>query len=223
MTESEWLNERASAQTLLDQVVPQRSESPQQRRKLRLIACGSCRLIWEGLVDPRLRRAVEVAEFVADGLGSVAMLDKVRAEAAAAVQALPTRDHLYLGTAAGFVRHCLETDARIGASNSLTSLLPLIGSFSEHSPDTLDIQCRLVRDLFGNPFHAVALLPEWRTSAVISLTQSMYVSRDFSSMPMLSDALQDAGCDIAEILDHCRSPGPHVRGCWVVDRLLGKD
>ena len=50
----------------------------------------------------------------------------------------------------------------------------------------------------------------------------MYESRDFTAMPILADALQDAGCEHAEILDHCRGPGPHVRGCWVVDHVLGK-
>ena len=53
--------------------------------------------------------------------------------------------------------------------------------------------------------------------------QQMYESRDFSAMPILADALQDAGCDNADILDHCRGPGPHVRGCWVVDLVLGKE
>ncbi|MDY3562094.1 hypothetical protein R5W23_003540 [Gemmata sp. JC673] len=50
----------------------------------------------------------------------------------------------------------------------------------------------------------------------------MYESRDFSAMPILADALQDAGCDRADILDHCRGPGQHVRGCWVVDLVLNK-
>jgi hypothetical protein len=56
----------------------------------------------------------------------------------------------------------------------------------------------------------------------LSLARQMYESRDFSSMPILADALQDAGCDNDDILNHCRGPGPHVRGCWVVDLVLGK-
>jgi hypothetical protein len=51
----------------------------------------------------------------------------------------------------------------------------------------------------------------------------MYDSREFSAMPILADALQDAGCDSHDILDHCRGPGPHVRGCWVVDLVLAKE
>ena len=68
----------------------------------------------------------------------------------------------------------------------------------------------------------LALPPAWRTSAVIALAREMYESRDFSAMPILADALQDAGCDNDDVLSHCRGPGPHVRGCWVVDLVLGK-
>ena len=83
-------------------------------------------------------------------------------------------------------------------------------------------QSALTRDIFGNPFRPVAFEPEWRTSNVVSLSQGMYESRDFSIMPILGDALQDAGCEHPDILTHCRGNGPHVRGCWVVDLVLGK-
>ncbi|MBA4192538.1 MAG: hypothetical protein C0467_31610 [Planctomycetaceae bacterium] len=83
-------------------------------------------------------------------------------------------------------------------------------------------QSHLLRDIFGNPFHPVVFLSEWRTSTSVAIAQQMYDSRDFTAMPILADALQDAGCDSAQVLDHCRSGGPHVRGCWVIDLLLGK-
>jgi hypothetical protein len=78
------------------------------------------------------------------------------------------------------------------------------------------------RCLLGDPRHPIALNPSWLTSTVTALARQMYESRDFSVMPILADALQDAGCEDAAILDHCRGPGPHVRGCWVVDLVLGK-
>jgi len=78
-------------------------------------------------------------------------------------------------------------------------------------------------DIFGNPFRPVAFDPSWRTSTAVAIARGMYDSRDFSAMPILADALQDAGCEHADILDHCRSPGPHVKGCWVVDLVLGKE
>jgi hypothetical protein len=80
-----------------------------------------------------------------------------------------------------------------------------------------------LRDVFGNPFQPVAFDPAWRTSTAIALAQQMYDSRDFSLMPILADALEDAGCDSDDVLAHCRGDGPHVRGCWVVDLVLGKE
>lgn len=80
----------------------------------------------------------------------------------------------------------------------------------------------LLREVWGNPFRPVAFDPAWRTEAVVALAQQMYEARDFGPMPVLADALDDAGCANAEILAHCRGPGPHVRGCWVVDLVLGK-
>ncbi|AWM42428.1 hypothetical protein C1280_28495 [Gemmata obscuriglobus] len=81
-----------------------------------------------------------------------------------------------------------------------------------------------MRCIFGNPFRPVAFAPEWRTSTAVALAQGMYESRDFSAMPILADALQDAGCDNDAMLDHCRDPeGVHARGCWVVDLVLGKE
>jgi hypothetical protein len=83
-------------------------------------------------------------------------------------------------------------------------------------------QLPLLYCVFGNPFRPVTFSPEWRTSTAVVLAQQMYDSRDFALMPILGDALQDAGCDNSDILDHCRGAGPHVRGCWVVDLILGK-
>jgi hypothetical protein len=79
-----------------------------------------------------------------------------------------------------------------------------------------------IRDIFGNPFRPVAADPCWLTSPVLDLARTMYDSRDFGPMPILGDALEEAGCNNADILAHCRGGGPHVRGCWVVDLVLGK-
>ena len=81
----------------------------------------------------------------------------------------------------------------------------------------------LLRCLFGNPFRPVTFSPAWRTATAVSLARRMSEARDFSAMPILADALQDAGCDSDEVLTHCRGPGPHVRGCWIVDLVLGKE
>lgn len=84
-------------------------------------------------------------------------------------------------------------------------------------------QANIARDITGNPFRPAKFLPSWRTDTAVALAKQMYESRDFIAMPILADALQDAGCDSEDVLNHCRGDGPHVRGCWVVDLVLGKE
>lgn len=85
------------------------------------------------------------------------------------------------------------------------------------------ISSQWVRDVFGNPFHPAVFDPTWRSDPAVSLVKHIYGSRDFSALPILADALQDARCDNSDLLDHRRGPGPHVRGCWVVDLVLGRE
>jgi hypothetical protein len=80
----------------------------------------------------------------------------------------------------------------------------------------------LLRDIFGNPFHPASINPSWLTSTVVALAEGIYQDRAFDRMPILADALQDAGCDNEDILNHCLQPGEHVRGCWALDLILGK-
>jgi hypothetical protein len=83
-------------------------------------------------------------------------------------------------------------------------------------------QSQLIRCIFGNPFRPVAFAPEWRTPTAVALADAIYADRAFDRLPVLADALEEAGCDNLEVLAHCRGPGPHARGCWVVDLILGK-
>jgi len=90
-------------------------------------------------------------------------------------------------------------------------------------------QAAIVKEVFGNPFRPIALKPAWRTPTVTALATGTYNERvlpagtlDPDRLAVLADALEDAGCDNEDILSHLRGPGPHVRGCWVVDLLLGK-
>ena len=79
----------------------------------------------------------------------------------------------------------------------------------------------LVRDIFRHPLQSYVFHPAWRTDTVAGLAERMYEARNFAPMPILADALDDAGCDQPDMLAHCRSGDPHVRGCWVVDLILG--
>jgi hypothetical protein len=82
----------------------------------------------------------------------------------------------------------------------------------------------LVREIYGpTPFRITPFEPRWRTPAVLGISHRIYDERDFAGMPILADALADAGCDDEAILDHLRGPGPHVRGCWALDRVLAKE
>ena len=127
-----------------------------------------------------------------------------------------------LGVCALLARRTAESAAD-APSAMRTQMSEAAGKYYREWRDELRELAHLARDIFGNPFHPVTFLPEWRTSTVLALAQQMYDSREFSAMPILADALQDAGCDNADILDHCRGPGPHVRGCWVVDLVLSKE
>src|SRR5205823_4620402 len=80
----------------------------------------------------------------------------------------------------------------------------------------------LLRCICCNPFRAVAVDLEWRTSSVLALARGISEERAFDRMPFLGDALEDAGCTNMDLLSHCRGPGPHALGCWVIDALLGK-
>jgi hypothetical protein len=90
-------------------------------------------------------------------------------------------------------------------------------------------QCQLLRCILGNPFRPATVSPAWRTPQVVDLAQAAYEQRelpagtlDLARLAVLADALEDAGCDQADLLTHLRGPGPHVRGCWAVDLILGK-
>ncbi len=97
----------------------------------------------------------------------------------------------------------------------------VIGRLSRRKRCT--ILSNLFRDIFGNLFYPITLAPSWLTPDVKNLAQSIYDDRYFDRLPILADELEKTGCDSQEILAHCRGPGPHVRGCRVVDRVLGKE
>ena len=85
-------------------------------------------------------------------------------------------------------------------------------------------QRELLHDLFGNPFRPPAVTPEWlawQAGLIPALARGIYDERRFGEMPVLCDALEDAGCADEAILAHCRGPGQHARGCWLLDALLG--
>jgi hypothetical protein len=115
-------------------------------------------------------------------------------------------------------RGFFSQQARSGARSVVISPY----DWGDHGRDAIAMLPGLIREVFGNPFRRVRVNPAWLTSTVTELARGIYEERAFDRLPILADALMDAGCDDAELLDHCRSAGPHVRGCWVVDLVLGK-
>jgi len=119
------------------------------------------------------------------------------------------------------VRHLLA----VGWSSDSIDLSRAVFCFeaSRRSQQDDPFQSNFLRDIFGNPFRPVTFDPRWRTSDVVDVARGIYEDKAFERMPILADALMDAGCENEEIIGHCRGDGPHVRGCWVVDLVLGKE
>jgi hypothetical protein len=213
MTEAEWLT-CDDPERMLEFLQGKVSE-----RKLRLFAAAS---FAGGAASELTPDLIATAERRADGTASAAEIERARETMENCVRgsvdpfagASPSA-YRYLGLATLFGVGAADDVARGACPGPRCEWPEAIASAADG--------VALVRSIFGNPFHLVAFSPDWRTDTVLTLARQMYESRDFSAMPILADALQDAGCDSAEILDHCRGPGPHVRGCWVVDWVLGNE
>jgi hypothetical protein len=186
-------------------------------RKLRLFACACSRSLWQLLVHAAHRSAIEIAERFADGNASVADLRVARRKAYRSGGKGVWAD-LHRRYASRSAFETTRGGAYAAAHSASDSSAPHLFGHGDDREQT-----KLLREIFGNPFRPVTFDPAWRTSTAVALAAQMYESRDFGAMPILADALQDAGCENANILDHCRGSGPHVRGCWVVDLVLGKE
>jgi hypothetical protein len=186
-------------------------------RKCRLFACACCRRLWNRLRDPRSRRAVAAAEAYADGHISQADLKRAWNEGARAHRS--TQGHPPAPRAATLAAH-----------PSLASVLTGVNSaaYGAGSWQTAGwkveraAQAVLLRDLFGNPFRPLTIDPAWRTAEVVRLAQAVYQERAFDRFPILADLLEEAGATAAALLGHLRGPGPHARGCHVLDAMLEK-
>jgi hypothetical protein len=193
----------------------------QMRRKLRLLGVAICRRVWR-LLSEDYHRAIEVVERYADGLVTYSEFQQRRPNPKPISQGGTPGEHAVTRLFKREVFYAV-TEAFSSAPYALCWERGLIGAACDEvaSQERRDLAA-LVHDIFGNPFRPVAFDPSWRTSTSIGLAQSIYESRDFAAMPILADALEEAGCDEPSVLTHCRSDGPHVRGCWVVDLVLGK-
>ena len=196
MDEEQWLTGSDSDQLLA--YLLQNSKASERKRQLFTVA--SYRRLWHLFTNELSKRAVEVSEGNADGLAS-------REDVEAAWDAA-------------------EAATAGGPDPHMTIYLAL------RQQDELEAGCHLLRCIFGNPFRPASLAPawlSWHDATVVRLAQAAYEERqmpagtlDNGRLAVLADGLEEAGCTSEDILGHLRGPGPHVRGCWAVDRCLGK-
>jgi hypothetical protein len=212
MTEAEWLAGKEPL-PMLEFLRGKVSD-----RKMRLFACAYGRAVRESqhLLGPS---TAAVGERFADGLASEQDLTSARRQWAITPEEIgPVHASAYQGA--------WEAVAWLTDVQRIMKIDPdEYRHFPIPTDAVLQRAAALLRDIFGNPFQPLSLsltILQWNESTIVKLAQAIYEERTFDRLPILADALLDAGCDHADILNHCRQPGVHVRGCWVVDLLLGK-
>ncbi len=209
-TEADWLADRYPRELL--SIAGERARDRKAHdRKLRLFAAACLRRVWQLLPGDEVRRAVELLERYADGLTPLKDLRQ-----AARGTELPELHN--------------ANDAKSTADSACWTAVQLVirhapllegGVYAREQAG----QRALVRELFGNPFRPAAVEPAWLTwnnATIPRLAQAIYDERAFDRLPVLADALEEAGCNDPDLLAHCRAPGPHVPGCWAVGLLVGK-
>lgn len=232
MDESEWLKSENPEQMLaqLQNRIPW--------RKQHLLACACVRLVWHHLSDARLRALVELSEEFADGRATVQELVQAAAPFFE-ITRVPFEklliDPSLAANVAAYVVGQQHISMHIDRVLKLTqtSAVPCIERGSSDGPGQPDLgaqrvhACRvadLLRDIAGNPFQCFSLHSDWLAwdgGIVRRLAETMYEERRYQDLPVLADALEEAGCDEPDILDHLRGRGAHARGCWALDLARG--
>jgi hypothetical protein len=235
MNEAEWLT--ATDPCAMLEILRGRTGE----RKLRLFAVACCRRIWDLLLDARSQPIVEMAERFADSQVTLQQLLQAKrgtdespvagvvafglARHAVDLVSSPHCESLIWvaqacrdAVAARTAAHCRRRGVRPQERQAATKKAAL---------DERQHQSELIRDLFVNPFRPQLLLGgeilTRNEKQVRCLATVIYESRTFGRLPILADALEDAGCTDADLLGHLRGPGPHVRGCWALDLVLAKE
>jgi hypothetical protein len=216
MTEAEWWICKDSMQMI--NWVRERISS----RKTALFACACCRRLWPWLTEAG-RSQVVALELHADD-SRLPPLDEAVFFAAIEIAKEEAPPSLRIAfNAAELAVYCGYLDILCTASEEeiVEEETPTDAALQVE----LEAQPALVRDILGNPFHTCVVDSqwlEWNDASVKRIAQTIYDERAFDLLPILADALEDAYCNNCDLIEHCRQPGEHVRGCWVIDLLLGK-
>ncbi|HYT94756.1 MAG TPA: hypothetical protein VEL76_38925 [Gemmataceae bacterium] len=230
MTEQEWDNRDVPGPLLA--FVRRRASA----RKLRLFACACGYRLWHLFEDKRSRKAVSGAERYADGLVSDRELRAVCDAANAAYQRRWRPADMHVSdreepSPAAFVAVCIASAEPFGYLSQIpgSTFLDYVVAARLAGDPELNHQAEwraltdLLRDIVGNPFRTATADPawlSWNAGTVVSLASSIYEDRRFEELPVLGDALEEAGCTEEAILSHCHGIAEHVRGCWVLDLIL---
>jgi hypothetical protein len=217
VTEREWINATDPQMMLLFLGYSGKASE----RKLELFSCAIVRRFWRQLGDERLRQCVRVAERFADGLVTLREMGRAFDDFLNAV----------MEKGGGF--RAAEAPPAVAAAfyavhgPSFSDAYASSDAFAADHPGEAAAHAALLRDLFGPlPFREVCLdlaWLVWNDRTVKRLAEGIYEERAFERMPVLGDALEEAGCESEDILRHCRERGlAHCRGCWAVDLILGK-
>jgi hypothetical protein len=223
ITEAQWLTGNDLFHMRLEVV-------KESRRKTRLFSVACCRRIPAEFLTENCLLALDAAEAVADGRAPdverkkfESRLRRLHDQLLPAAQKADDRRN-YRSRAYKAYQAASACFVTVGQDVFRVNLAAdLVRDAVADKDEELRHQCDLLRDIHGNPFHRVGFHADWRTADVVALARSIYDDRAFDKLPKLARALKKAGCDNADILAHCRSDGPHVRGCWVVDLVLAKE
>jgi hypothetical protein len=235
MTESDWLS-CDDPQAMLDWL---QARGQLSERQARLFAVAVVRRVWRLLTDPASRRAVETAERFAEGLATGQELSDAATEAqrgasdpaGAAFAAWATAGGFTTGAGAAAWAARQAAEAAAGIPHTPTDADPWAQTHPDEFARRKGVweaerchQAALLKSIAGNPFRPVRLDLSWQTPAVLGLATTIYEERRFEDLPILADALEETGADNQEILRHLRQQEPgHVRGCWCLDLVLGKE
>jgi hypothetical protein len=193
-------------------------------RKRLLFGLACLRRIEDVLDEPRCLRCLDVIERRAD---RVVLEGELKEAFAAANQARHERtdgdvgwalaSRALAGLAAGELVVVCRFAATAYSERGQSAVLMWESRAAEQAR-----QSDLVREVFGDPFFPGRVATAWRTPDVLALAQTIYDEEAFDRLPILADALEEAGCNDPHVLEHCRGAGGHVKGCWVVDLVLGR-
>ena len=229
MTEEEWLTGQKRPLAMFDKV---RTRSPSPR-KLQLFAVAACRLGWGVCQTPALQLGLEVLENYAEGFASEEEFTQARGQ----IDALDTQAY------GPVVAHAMSSSPVTSTRLVVVMVTQLAGRQLGFGPKARKYQervrralCRVLREIFGNPFRPYLAVPSWQgggviqpdgrtvmfTDAVKGIADAVHITGDFGRLPILADALEEAGVTDEVLLAHCRDGGPHLRGCWALDVVRGR-